>query len=325
MKTLITGSAGFVGYHLAKKLSDEGRDLILIDNFARGQMDKNFKALIDKSNVEFFDLDLTKSNALDYINFEISDLYHLAAINGTENFYNIPEKVLKVNILSTLNILDWAINQPNIKILFSSSSEVYAGALKMGIGKVPTDENVPLCIDDISNVRWSYGASKLLAENAFFSYSKNHQINFSIIRYHNIFGPRMGFEHVIPQFLERIFDGEVPLNVFGGNQTSAFCYISDAIEATQMVMESLDTNKKIVHIGNDQEEIKIKDLAKILLDLTGNPTSIIQKNPPEGSVDRRCPNIDFLKTIGFKPKIQLSDGLTLTREWYENYHSKKII
>jgi len=170
MKTIITGAAGFIGYHLANHLANQGRELILIDNFQRGKMDEEFVKLIKRKNVQFLELDLTGNDAFSSIEDDVSEVYHLAAINGTENFYNIPDQVLRVNILSTLNVLEWAKNNPGVEILYSSSSEVYAGAIKLGIGIIPTDESVPLCIDDISNVRWSYGASKLLAENAFYSF-----------------------------------------------------------------------------------------------------------------------------------------------------------
>jgi len=319
MKTMITGAAGFIGMHLAKSLTEQGKKLILIDNFARGRMDEKFKQLINLKNVQFFDLDLTRNNVFDVFDDDISKVYHLAAINGTENFYNIPEKVLKVNILSTLNLLDWAVDKNNLKILFSSSSEVYAGSIKYGLGKIPTSEDVPLCIEDISNVRWSYGASKLLAENAFFSYSKSYNVKFSIIRYHNIYGPRMGFEHVIPQFLERIYRNQLPLEIYGGSPMRAFCYVSDAIRATQIVMESKEADNRIIHIGNDQQEISITNLGKIMLNLTGEKPEIIQRETPKGSVDRRCPDINSLKKLGFNPEISLEEGLILTNNWYKKY------
>ena len=324
MKTIITGAAGFIGYHLANHLANQGRDLILIDNFQHGKMDDEFNELIQRNNVQFIKIDLTENDSFSSINDDILEVYHLAAINGTENFYNIPDQVLRVNILTTLNLLEWAKDKPGVKILYSSSSEVYAGALNLGIGVIPTGENVPLCIDDISNVRWSYGASKLLAENAFFSYGKQYPIRFCIVRYHNIYGPRMGFEHVIPQFYERIYNEEIPLKVYGGDQTRAFCYISDAIKATQLVIEATGTDSRIVHVGNNQEEIRIIDLAKLILKITGNPPKVIQDPPPEGSVNRRCPDISILRGLGFSPEVSIKKGLEKTRTWYRPLFKAKV-
>ena len=317
MKTIITGAAGFIGYHLAARLADQGKELILIDNFRRGQKDREFKKLIRRSNVRFIEMELTEKGALSQIQDHVSEIYHLAAINGTGNFYSIPDQVLRVNVLATLNLLEWSRDKNDVKIIYSSSSEVYAGGIKSGIARIPTGEDAPLCIDDISNVRWSYGASKILGESAFFSYGQVSPFRFSIIRYHNIYGPRMGFGHVVPQFFHRINQGEVPLKVYGGQQTRAFCYISDAVRATQLVMESPVTDKKIIHIGNDGKEIKIVDLAKLILEITDNTPEVIEKSPPEGSVNRRCPDISFLRSLGFCPRVGIKEGLSYTRKWYK--------
>ena len=104
MKTIITGAAGFIGYHLAKKLSKEGKKLILIDNFQRGKLDNSFKKLIDLPTNQFLQLDLTESKALSAINDDIGELYHLAAISGTENFYNIPDfgKIFRIFIYNQI-------------------------------------------------------------------------------------------------------------------------------------------------------------------------------------------------------------------------------
>ncbi len=319
MSTLITGAAGFIGFHLAKYLSEKGDKLILVDNFERSSKDTDFTGLIENPDIKFYHLDITEKNSFHQIKEEISNIYHLAAINGTKNFYEIPDKVITVNAVGTLNLLEWLKHKPKVKVLYASSSEVYAGALKLGIGEVPTDEKVPICIDDISNVRWSYGISKALAESALFAYSSRYSLRFSIIRYHNIFGPRMGLDHVIPQFSMRIINGDLPLKVYGCHQTRSFCYVSDAVRASKLVMESSSLDGKVVHVGNDQEEIKIADLAKMMLDISSNPTEIIEYDAPEGSVDRRCPNITSLRSTGFNPKVPLKIGVEKTIAWYQTY------
>ena len=208
-RALITGGAGFIGFHLAKHLAEQKYNVTILDNFARGKEDREFLELIEKENVQFFKGDITKQETfdeLDKLNGEekFDYVYHLAAINGTENFYNIPDKVLKVGVIGTINVLDWFVKKNYGKLLFSSSSEAYAGALKL-FGEefpIPTHENVPLIVDDPSNVRWSYGASKIIGEVAIYAYAKSFNIkDFVIIRYHNIYGPRMGNDHVIPQFI----------------------------------------------------------------------------------------------------------------------------
>src|SRR3989344_2193775 len=167
MKVLITGGAGFIGFHLAKHLSNQNYNLTLLDNFERGKEDEEFKELIKKDNVSFIKADITKPEAFDKLQ-DYDQIYHLAAINGTENFYNIPDKVLKVGILGTLNVLDWFVKQKKGKLLFTSSSETYAGTLKLIGDKfpIPTPENISLTIDDPTNVRWSYGVGKIAGEVA---------------------------------------------------------------------------------------------------------------------------------------------------------------
>lgn len=320
-KTLITGGAGFIGFALAKSLSDQEHEVTILDNFDRGKEDQEFQELVSRKNVHFIKTDLTDPHCMDQVKEEFDYIYHLAMINGTENFYNIPDKVLKVGILGTLHILDWFIKQKKGKLLFSSSSETYAGSANLLGDKfpIPTPEEIPLVVDDPSNVRWSYGASKLLSEVAIHSYAKAHNMkNWSIIRYHNIYGPRMGFEHVIPQFIERVVKKEKPFKIFGGQETRTFCYIDDGIMATQMVMESNETNGKTIHIGRDDGEIKIIDLAKELMNVANINSEFDIYPAPKGSVMRRCPNINKLKSLGYKPKVSLTEGLKKSYNWYKD-------
>tara|TARA_Y100000310_G_scaffold345208_1_gene462679 strand:+ start:6898 stop:7878 length:981 start_codon:yes stop_codon:yes gene_type:complete len=319
-KTLITGGAGFVGFHLAKRLASQGQEVTVLDNFARGEEDLEFNSLISEENVHFIKADITKPETFDLLEGEFDYIYHLAMINGTENFYNIPDKVLRVGIVGTINVLDWFVKQKKGKLLFSSSSETYAGALKL-LGSefpIPTHEDVPLVVDDPSNLRWSYGASKILSEVAIHSWAKAHEMkNFVIIRYHNIYGPRMGFEHVIPQFIERVVKNGGAFKILGGQETRTFCYVDDGVRATQMVMETEGTEGKTIHIGREDGEIKIVDLAKELFRVVGVEREIAISPAPSGSVMRRCPNISKLKDLGFSPEIRLEDGLKRTYDWYK--------
>lgn len=322
---LITGGAGFIGFHLARNLSNDGYNVTILDNFSRGREDNEFNELISRKNVQFIKADITEKSSFNNLG-EFDYVYHLAAINGTENFYNIPDQVLRVGVVGTLNVLDWFAKKKKGKILFSSSSETYAGALKILSGDfpIPTPENVPLVIDDPSNVRWSYGAGKIIGEVAFYSYSAaNGMDNFSIVRYHNIYGPRMGFEHVIPQFIERIERGDDPFHIMGGTETRTFCYVDDAVAATRMVMERGDTNGKVIHIGRSEGEISILDLANKIFSVAGVQPEIEIRPAPEGSVKRRCPDVQELSNLGFSPKFSLDNGLERIYQWYHEYYSNR--
>lgn len=311
-KVLITGGAGFIGFHLASHLSKKA-SVTICDNLSRGKEDSDLNELLDESNVDFVKCDLTKTDELDKLE-KYDYVYHLAAVQGTKNFYEKPHVVLRTNLLSTINLLDWYTENKGRKILFSSSSEAYAGTITKFAGKIPTPEGIPLSIDDIFNPRWSYGGSKIAGELLFANYARAHGFDMSIIRYHNVYGPRMGEDHVVPQFIRRALAKEDPFKIYGGKETRAFCYIDDAIRATELVMKS---SERMVHIGND-EEIMITDLAKKILEITGfRPTIDVQK-APEGSVSRRCPDITLLRKLGFSPSTKLKDGLKKTIDWYSS-------
>ncbi len=318
---LITGGAGFIGFHLADYLSNQGQDVTLLDNLSRGEADEDFERLLGRKNVRFVEGDITEQKTFYELEGDFDFVYHLAAINGTENFYKIPHEVLRVGTIGTINVLDWFVRQKRGKLLFSSSSEVYAGALKlMGDAfPIPTPEEVPLVIDKASNLRWSYGSSKMLGEIAMHSYSFAYDMdNFAIVRYHNIYGPRMGFEHVIPQFIERIVGMEEPFKIHGGSETRSFCHMDDGIRATQLIMENPGTNGQTIHVGRSDAETKIVDLARKLFEIADVDPKIEIRPAPEGCVMRRCPDTTKLQGLGFSPEVSLEDGLRQTYAWYKN-------
>ncbi len=320
-RVLITGGAGFVGFHLARKLAKEGNDVTIVDNFERPNDDTELAELLKLDNVTHLKLDLTLESSYDSLPVNYyEDVYHMAAINGTGNFYNMPVKVLKVGVLSTIHLLDWVIrHDKRPHVVYTSSSETYAGT-KTILGAdfpIPTPEGVPLAIEDVSNVRWSYGSGKMIGEIAFYSYMKDHGFdNFKIVRLHNIYGPRMGSEHVIAQFIERFTSGQRPFDIFGSKNTRSFCYVEDALLGLQVVRDS-GINGEIYHIGNDDEEIDIESVAKKLFDLSDEKYNFTMHEAPEGSVLRRCPDVSKIKSIGYKKQFTLERGLQETMKWYE--------
>tara|TARA_Y100001963_G_C6747844_1_gene432531 strand:+ start:663 stop:1646 length:984 start_codon:yes stop_codon:yes gene_type:complete len=322
MKILVTGGTGFIGLGLATHLSENGDNVTVCDNNFRGQYDEVVSKAIETYNLKFVKCDLTNVDELEKLDKDYDEIYHLAAINGTENFYKIPEKVLRVNILTTLNLLDWVVTlEKKPKILFSSSSESYAGTVDK---KIPTPEDVTLSIDDVHNPRFSYAGSKIIGELLFVNYARQHDLDMRIVRYHNIYGPRMGFEHVMPQFSLRALRGENPFTVNGANNTRAFCFITDACEATKRVMRSKKAKNQVVNIGNDSEEIKISDLAKKILILSNSQADIELRDAPSGSTMRRCPDVQKLKALtGYESKTGLDEGLSELFLWYKLYFHLK--
>lgn len=322
-RILITGGAGFIGYHLARHLlKDSSIELVLVDNLQRGKMDDEFKALIAEPQVKFLNLDLTDSVVYPELGSGYDHVYHLAAINGTKLFYEMPQEVLRVNTLTLVYMLEWFRREnASGKFCFTSSNEAYASALSaFGVLPIPTPEKVPLVIDDPYNPRWSYAATKLVGELFVIHYAKMHNFRALIVRPHNFYGPRAGYDHVIPEFSLRIAKRVDPFPIYGADDTRTFCYISDAVRAMQLLMDSPATDNQpieTVHIG-DVEEITMRDLAEKLFVIAGwRPQALDIKNSPPGSVKRRRADIAKLKElVGWQPEVSLSQGLKQTYEWY---------
>jgi len=318
-RVLITGGAGFIGYHLAKRLILQGQNVVLVDNFFRGERDNDLKKLLVNPNIKLIETDLTEKSGWEKVGTGYEHVYHLVGINGTKLFYEMPHEVLRIGVASTINGLDWFINKNNGgKILYTSSNEAYAGA-KEAFGQlpIPTPENVPLVVADPFNPRWSYGAQKLIGELFFIHYSKAYNFRMSIVRPHNFYGPREGYDHVIPEIINRTMNRIDPFPIYGSQDKRSFCFIDDAVEAMQMVMESEKTDGQIYHIGAPYEA-KATYLAKSIFSLAGwEPKNIDLHNSPIGSVSRRLPDVSKIRRdIGWSPKTSLEEGLKKTYEWH---------
>lgn len=330
-KILITGGAGFIGYFLSKHLLEIEKDieLVLADNLQRGKMDEDFQRLLEDSRVRFLNLDLTDFNSYKELSSGYDHVYHLAAVNGTKWFYEKPEETLRINTLSLIYMLEWFRKEnPKGKFCFTSSNEAYAGALK-AFGKlpIPTPENVPLVIEDPYNPRWSYAATKLVGELFVIHYAQKYNLRAVIVRPHNFYGPRAGYDHVIPEFIARISNRIDPFPIYGAEDTRTFCYIEDAVRAMQMLMDSKKTDNQpieTVHIG-DFQEIKIKELAKKLFVIAGwKPKSLDIKQSPSGSVKRRLADVSRLQNLtGWRPEVVLGDGLKKAFDWYVAHPKEK--
>lgn len=325
-KILITGGAGFIGYHLANHLlQTTDATMVLVDNLQRGTTNADFKILLNNPRIKFINLDLTNLVSFDKLGDDYDHVYHLAAVNGTKWFYEMPHETLRINILSLIYMLEWfRTKNPNGKFCFTSSNEAYAGALS-AFNKlpIPTPEKVPLVIEDTYNPRWSYAASKLAGELFVIHYAKMYKFHALIVRPHNFYGPRAGHDHVIPEFIERIQKHSDPFQIFGADDTRSFCYITDAVRAMSLLMNSSKTDMlpiETVHIGTTNE-IKIQDLAEKLFDVAHwHPKKMNIKSSPVGSVKRRLADVSKLQRLtGWSPEVSFEDGLRRTYEWYIAY------
>ena len=212
-KVLITGGTGFLGSALVKKLIKKKNKIYIFDNNFRG----NLNNIVDvKKKVKFIHGDIRNFNSIKNTLKGIDEVYHLAFINGTSNFYKLPKLVLDVGIRGTMNIMD-AINENNSvkKFIYASSSEVYQDPKTF-----PTKEDIEIKINNTFNSRYSYASSKILGEVMTFNYLRK-DLKKLIFRPHNIYGPGMGFEHVIPEVIKKIYIGT---NKLKKNTTTIFIW-----------------------------------------------------------------------------------------------------
>jgi UDP-glucose 4-epimerase len=266
--------------------------------------------------VELIEGDVRDAAAVRRATEGITTVFHLAWINGTSYFYSEPRLVLEVGVKGTLNVLDAAADLGVKEVIFASSSEVYQTP-----PVIPTPETVPLVVPDPRNPRYSYGGGKLLGELLmnFYASDKMRRVTF---RPHNVYGPAMGWEHVIPQLLEKLWaasDGlerrEATITLQGsGEETRAFCYVDDAVEGI-LACAATGRDGEVYHVGTE-DEIAIARLAAMLGEALGLAVSVRPSAPPVGATARRCPDITRLRALGWAPRTSLRDGIARTVAWY---------
>lgn len=325
-KVLITGGAGFIGYHLALCLLDAGYRVTLIDNFSRGVADITLDELNKNDNIEFINLDLMDEAEIRKLDDDYEYIYHLAAIIGVQNVLNHAYDVLEKNVLLLTNIIHFAERQVNLKrFIFTSTSEIYAGTLRYFTMELPTPETTPLTIPDLDEARTSYMLSKIYGE----ALIRQSGLPYTIVRPHNFYGPRMGMSHVIPELLKKavnLKDGE-DLEVFSVDHTRTFCYIDDAVMMMRLLAESGNALNEFYNIGNQEPEVKMSYVGECVVNTVGKNLKIKPKPVTEGSPARRCPNVEKLhQAVDYQPRFDLQTGINKTYEWYkENIFNGKTI
>jgi len=321
-KILIIGGGGFVGMNIAKFLI-RNRDckLVLADHEFVRNADEYFSNS-EMAKIYFVKDDFTFMSAFDQLNKDFEHVYMLASIVGVDNTLKFPHEVIRVNTSLILNTLEWLKTTKVKRVLFSSTSETYSGTTEVLDYAIPTDEKVPLCIQDVTDPRFTYAITKIFGESAFLNYANACDFEATIVRFHNAFGPDMGFKHVIPHLVERFLNNEDPFRMYGHEQTRAFDFIDSTAEGTVLAMESKQAAGEIFHIGSTKE-ISIEILIKAVGKLMGfNGKYVIAPTYP-GSVSRRCPDISKVKKIlGHEPRVSWEKGLEFTVNWYRNYFSK---
>jgi nucleoside-diphosphate-sugar epimerase len=315
-RILVTGGSGFIGSALVKALVRRGEAVRVFDDNSRGAIRRLREV---EREIELVEGDIRDAPAVDAAMAGIEEVHHLAFINGTATFYSAPELVLDVGVKGIVNVIDSCRRHGVGTLILASSSEVYQSP-----PRVPTDESVPLVIPDPLNPRLSYGAGKMISEMMAINHGRKHFDRALIFRPHNVYGPDMGFDHVIPQFAMRLKQmgadargGKAPFPIQGsGEETRSFCYIDDLI-AGVMIMRERGAHLGIYHVGTT-EEVSIAALAQRMARLAGREIVLEPSAVLPGSTPRRCPDISKLAALGYTPRIPLDQGLPPTLDWYWN-------
>jgi nucleoside-diphosphate-sugar epimerase len=268
-------------------------------------------------DIEFVQGDIRDPAAVARAVHGVEEVHHLAFVNGTEFFYSAPELVLDVGVKGMINVIDACRSEGVRALILASSSEVYQTP-----PHIPTDESVPLVVPDPANPRYSYGGGKIISELMAINYGRKFFDRVLIFRPHNVYGPDMGWEHVVPQFALRLKaaaaehpSGKLPFRLQSdGSQTRSFCHIDDLVRGV-MVMRAKGEHLGIYHVGT-MEEVTIAELAQRIAREARREIELVAGPPAPGGTPRRCPDISKLGNLGYKPRVTLDAGLRLTLPWY---------
>jgi len=276
---LLTGANGFIGKHLQK----------------------NIKCITVDYNGCDYNGDLSDPMFVNSLP-DVDTVIHLAAFNSTKNFYSTPFSVIDSIVTPTMNLLK---RYPHAHFVYAGSSEEYAGTVNRGWASIPTPESVALTIDDITNPRWCYASGKIAMESAVISNSVQNSNTYTIIRFHNIYGPGQE-NHFIPEFIDRLHEGNSVL--YGWEDTRSFCYIDDAIK---LVAGVYNCKNQIINIGSNTET-SILDVAHEIMDQMNIDRANLDLQPGvKGSTPRRAPDITKLLTLMPEFKFtSLKEGLS---------------
>ena len=302
---LVTGGAGFLGSHLCGRLLAEGYSVVCMDNLSTGLLE-NVAHLAGDPNFEHVNHDVT---AYMDVPGRLDEVYHFASPTSPRDFARIPIPILKAGALGTHNALGLSLAK-GARFMLASTSEVYGDPLVH-----PQPEAYPGNVDPIG-VRAAYDEAKRYAEAMTMAYHRHHSVDTRIVRIFNTFGPRLrpNDGRMVPNFIGQALSGR-PLTLYGdGSQTRSVQYVDDLIDGVLRLMRSDETRP--VNIGNPVE-YTVREVAEMVLDLSGGAGGLVFEPLPEGDPRQRCPDITRAREVlGWEPRIPAREGLKRTIDWF---------
>jgi UDP-glucuronate decarboxylase len=306
-RILVTGGAGFLGSHLCERLIHEKHDVICLDNFFTSQK-SNISHLLAEPNFELIRHDITLP-----IFLEVDEIYNLACPAAPGHYQHNPIKTMKTSVMGAIIVLGMA-KRCGAKVLQASTSEVY------GEPEVhPQPETYRGSVNTLGP-RACYDEGKRAAETLFMDYHRRNAVNIRLARIFNTYGPRMHpyDGRVISNFIRQALSGE-DITIYGdGSQTRSFCYLDELVEGLIRMMSGPDDFVGPVNLGNPGE-FTIRELAEIVLELTGSRSKLVFMPLPADDPTQRQPDIALArKRLNWEPKVPLREGLIKTIEWFRS-------
>ncbi|HKH57596.1 MAG TPA: UDP-glucuronic acid decarboxylase family protein [Rubrobacter sp.] len=305
-RALVTGGAGFIGSHLCERLLSEGYHVVCMDNLSTGVLENVAPFLASEADFEFIDHDVSV-----HIDFpgRLAEIYHFASAASPADFGRIPIEILKTGALGTLNSLGLA-RARGARFMLASTSEVYGDPLVH-----PQHEEYRGNVST-TGPRSVYDEAKRYAEALTMAYRRHNRVDTRIARIFNTYGPKMREDdgRMVPTFIRQALLGE-PLSIYGeGTQTRSVQYVEDLIEGVIRLMNSEETRP--VNIGNPVE-YSVREIAEIIIELSGSQSEISHQPLPEDDPKQRCPDITRAReALGWEPQIPAREGLAKTLTWF---------
>ena len=304
-KILVTGGAGFIGSHLCEKLLNLGNEVICLDNYYTGNK-RNILHLMDNPYFEAIRHDI-----IDPYFVEVDEIYNLACPASPIHYQYNPIKTVRTSVVGAVNMLELA-EHIGAKILQTSTSEVYGDPFVH-----PQPEEYWGNVNPIG-VRSCYDEGKRCAETLFFDYHRQNNVKIKVVRIFNTYGPHMhpNDGRVVSNFIVQALKGE-DITIYGdGLQTRSFCYCDDLVRGLIQMMNTDDSITGPINLGNPNE-FTIKQLAELVIELTGTKSKIMYQPATQDDPQQRQPVIDKAKAIlNWEPTIQLREGLEKTIEYF---------
>jgi UDP-glucuronate 4-epimerase len=308
MRALVTGCAGFVGSHLTESLLDDGSEVVGVDcfndNYGRAQKLANLRHIADWDSFEFVPIDLARGD-LEELLSEVEVVFHLAAEPGVRSSWGLRfERYVQNNIVATQHLLEAVKHRPEVRFVFGSSSSVY-GSTEIR----PTPEEAP------TRPLSPYGLTKLGAEHLCHLYGKSYGLDFVILRYFTVFGPRQRPDMAFHVFCRAALQGR-PVTIYGdGLQTRDFTYVDDAVAATKSAATATLNNVRVYNVGGGSPT-SLREAVELIGTLAGKRLEVQHRAPEQGDVrDTAADTSRAREELGFVPRTSLREGLVAELEW----------